>query len=354
MIEGDLIVNYTDHILITGSNGFIGSRVVKTLLDYGFTSLRCLVRPSSNLAALNEVIKFHNEAKIEIVEGNLLSQEDCNEIADGAMVIYHLAAGRGDKSYPGAYLNSVVATRNLLAGASQHGSLRRFVHVSSFTVYSNSRIKRGGLLDEQCEIEISDDGRGEPYCYAKVRQEEIVVECCRRYNLPLVIMRPGVVYGPGNKGIHGRVGIGTFGIFLHLGGRNRIPLTYVDNCADAIVLAGVTKGVDGEIFNIVDDDPPTSRRFLKMYKKSVRDFRSIYVPYRVFYLFCYLWEKYSKWSQGQLPPAFNRKICSNYWKGNRYDNEKLRRMVGWKPKIGFDEAARRYFKYQREMRWPND
>ena len=155
IIEEDLIINHTDHILITGSNGFIGSRVVKTLLDYGFTNLRCLVRPSSNLTALKEVIKFHNGAKIEIVEGNLLSQEDCNEIADGAVVIYHLAAGRGDKSYPSAYLNSVVTTRNLLAGASRYECLRRFVNVSSFTVYSNSKIKRGGLLDEQCEIERS-------------------------------------------------------------------------------------------------------------------------------------------------------------------------------------------------------
>ena len=58
------------------------------------------------------------------------------------------------------------------------------------------------------------------------------------------------------------------------------------------------KGVDGEVFNIVDDDLPTSRGFLKMYKKNVRDFRSIYVPYRVFYLFCYLWEKYSNGRRG--------------------------------------------------------
>ena len=349
MIGDDLIIDYTDRILVTGSNGFIGSRVVGTLLDYGFTNLRCLVRPSSNLIALNKLIDLHKNAKIEVIRGNLLSQEDCNELTEGVLVVYHLAAGRGEISYPSAYLNSVVTTRNLLAGASRHGCLRRFVNVSSFTVYSNSKIKRWGLLDEQCEIERSDDGRGEAYCYAKVRQEEMAVEYSRKYNFPYVILRPGVVYGPGNKGIHGRIGIGTFGIFLHLGGSNRIPLTYVDNCADAIVLAGIRKGVDSEVFNVVDDDLPTSRRFLKMYKKNVKDFRSIYVPYRVFYLFCYLWEKYSKWSEGQLPPAFNRKLCATYWKGNRYSNEKLKRLLGWKPKVKFTEAAKHYFEYQREM-----
>ena len=56
-----------------------------------------------------------------------------------------------------------------------------------------------------------------------------------------MIVRPGYVYGQGKSAITGRVGIGSFGIFLHLGGGNRIPLTYVENCADAIVLAGLKK-----------------------------------------------------------------------------------------------------------------
>ena len=349
MEKSNFILNNSDLILITGSNGFIGSRVVRILLDYGFTNLRCLVRPSSDLTALNRIINPHNMAKVEVIEGNLLSQADCNELAKGVSVIYHLAAGRGAKSFPDAYLNSVVTTRNLLISASRDGSLRRFVNISSFSVYSNWKIKRGGLLDEACDVEDDPVNRGDAYCYAKVRQEELSVEYCKQHDIPYVILRPGVVYGPGNKGIHGRVGIGTFGIFLHLGGSNRIPFSYVDNCADAIVLAGIMKGVDGEIFNVMDDDLPTSRRFLKLYKKNVRHFRSIYVPYRIFYLFCYMWEKYSKWTEGQLPPVYNRKMCSNYWKGNLYSNEKLKTLLGWKQKVVFEEAIRQYFEYQKAI-----
>jgi nucleoside-diphosphate-sugar epimerase len=157
-----------------------------------------------------------------------------------------------------------------------------------------------------------------------------------------------VVYGPGNKGIPGRVGIGTFGIFLHLGGSNSIPLSYVDNCADAIVLAGLKKGVEGEIFNIVDDDLPSSREFLSMYKQHVRHFLSIYVPHPISYFLSYLWEKYSEWSEGQLPPAFNRKKWSSYWKGNTYSNEKVKKLLGWEPKVSFEEATARYFEYQKK------
>ena len=162
-------------------------------------------------------------------------------------------------------------------------------------------------------------------------------------------MRPGAAYGPGNKGITGRVGIDTFGIFLHLGGSNIIPLTYVDNCAEAIVLAGLKKGVDDELFNVVDDELPTSREFLKMYKKNVQHFKSIYVPRMVSYFLCYLWEKYSEWSQGQLPPVFNRRRWSSDWKGNRYSNEKLKKRLGWLPKVSFDKATKCYFEYQRNV-----
>jgi nucleoside-diphosphate-sugar epimerase len=348
MTTEDFILNHDETILITGSNGFIGSKVIEALLNYGFTNLRCLVRPSGNMDALSKVIGEHQKDRIQVIRGNLLSHEDCEKITEGVSVIYHLAAGRGEKSYPDAYLNSVVTTRNILDATIQDRSLKRFVNVSSFTVYSNKNIKRGGLLDEMCEIENHPQSRGDAYSYAKVRQDELVLEYAEKHRIPFVIVRPGVVYGPGNKGIHGRVGIGTFGIFLHLGGSNRVPLTYVDNCAEAIMLAGIKKGVEGEIFNVVDDDLPTSRTFLKMYKQNVRYFKSIYVPRAMSYFLCYLWEKYSLWSERQLPPAFNRKIWSVSWKGNRYSNEKLKKLLGWKQKVPFAAASKRYFQSEKD------
>jgi nucleoside-diphosphate-sugar epimerase len=348
MNEDKLIIDHTETILITGSSGFIGSKVVESLLNYGFLNLRCLVRPSSELTTLKKIINNYGDASIQTIKGNLLSREDCENITKDVSVIYHLAAGRGEKSYPDAYLNSVVTTRNLLDAAIRIKSLKRFVNISSFSVYSNKKIKRGGLLDEACEIENQPKSRGEAYCYAKVNQDRLVMEYNEKFNIPFVIVRPGVVYGPGKKGIHGRIGIGTFGVFLHLGGSNRIPLSYVDNCADAIVLAGIKKGADGEIFNVVDDDLPTSREFLTIYRNNVKNIKSFYVPYRLFYLFSYLWEKYTAWSEGQLPPVFNRRSCETFWKGNQYSNEKIKKFLGWKQGISTDESLCRYIKYQRE------
>ena len=330
MVAEKNIIGAQDKVLITGAAGFIGSRVVQRLLDNGFRNLRCLVRPSSALEKL-EVIRHgaSNEAQIEIMRGNLLSRDDCARAVQGANVVYHLAAGRGEKLVADAFMNSVVTTRNLLEACHQAGGLRRFVNVSSFSVYSNRHNPRGKLLDESCPMEEHPELRADVYTYAKVKQDEMVCELAKKLALPCVLVRPGVVYGPGNESIHGRVGIGTFGLFLHLGGGNPIPLTYVDNCAEAIVLAGLRPGVDGEVFNVVDDDLPSSRRFLRLYKKNVRNFKLIYLPHAVSYLLCYLWEKYSERSESQIPPIYGRRAWYVYWKKTRYTNEKLKTRLRW-------------------------
>lgn len=336
-----LIIKPDDLILITGAAGFIGSRLVQNLLDRGFTNLRCFSRPYSKKDRLNNLKR--NGANVEVVQGNLLSPEDCLSATKDVAVIFHLAAGRGEKSIPDAYMNSVVTTRNLLEAATSHRCLKRFVNISSFAVYTNTGKPEGRLLDERCPVEPRPELRGDAYDFAKAKQDEIVAEYGKRFGLPYVIVRPGYVFGPGNRGITGRVGLGTFGIFLHLGGSNTIPFTYVDNCADAIALAGLTEGVEGEIFNVVDDNLPSSRQFLKLYKKNVKNFRSIYVPHALSYTLCYLWEKYSHWSEGQLPPAFNTRKWHSFWKKTHYSNAKLKKLLGWQPTVPMTEGFRLYF-----------
>jgi nucleoside-diphosphate-sugar epimerase len=346
MHNNNTIIGFDDLILITGSSGFIGSRVVERLLRSGFTNLRCLVRPSSDLALLHAILANFQDARVEVIEGNLLSRDDCTKMARNVTVIFHLAAGI-EKTFPGSFMNSVVTTRNLLDAAMEFGNLQRFVNISSFAIYSNWNIAGGGLLDETCELESRPVERAEAYTFAKLKQDQLVLEYGKKYGVPYVILRPGAVYGPGARHITARVGIDTFGIFFHLGGSNQIPLTYVDNCAEAIVLSGIKPGVNGEVFNVVDDDLPTSRQFLRMYKKQGKRFKSVYIPYWIFYCLCWAWEKYSKWSEGQLPPAFNRRRCAAYWKGNRYTNQKLKDRLEWRPIVAFSEASRRYFEYVR-------
>ena len=344
--HNSFIIASEDRILITGAAGFIGSRVVKHLIDRGFRNLVCFVRPSSDLARIEGVVEHRPQGtRIEMVRGNLLSPSDCKAACKDVALILHLAAGTGEKSFPDAFMNSVVGTRNLLDAALHSLYFQRLVLVSSFAVYTNRQ--RSRRLDESCPIE-EHPKRCDAYCYAKVKQEKIVIEYAKKSGIQYVVVRPGSVYGAGSSDVTGRVGLGTFGLFLHLGGPNTIPFTYVENCAEAIVLAGIVEGVDGEIFNVVDDDLPSSRRFLRWYKKSNGHFKSVYVPHVMSYALCFLWEKYSKWSKGQLPPAFSRDRWYSEWRRTHYSNKKLKCLLGWAPRISTEEGLRRYFDSRRE------
>jgi nucleoside-diphosphate-sugar epimerase len=337
-MTSEYIAARDERILVTGSNGFIGAKVVEILLEYGFSNLCCFVRPSSHLGRLQSVLdQFDAGRNIRLVTGDLLSRQDCRQAIDGVAIIYHLAAGI-EKSFSGAFMNSVLATRNLMDAFLESGKPKRFVNVSSFAVYSNFSLKRGALLDETCPLENAPQERFDAYGFGKLKQEGLVRQYGIDRNLPFVIVRPGAVFGPGKRELSGRVGINTFGFFIHLGGSNQLPLTFVDNCAEAIVLAGLKPGVDGETFNVVDDDLITSKELLTAYKSAAGAFFSIRVPYPVAYGFSWAWEKYSHWSKGQLPPVFNRRRCSAEWKGSHFSNEKFRRQLGWRPRVPMTQA----------------
>lgn len=343
------IVGKQDLILVTGAAGFLGSKVVERLLNLGFCNLRCFVRPSrpgARFQSFSSIIR--DSPTVEVFQGNLLSPEDCFRATRDVALVLHLAAGRGEKSYPDAVLNSVVTTRNLMEALISHPTLRRFVTISSFAVYSNTNKVRKSLLDETCPVEKHPELRGDAYTFAKVKQDEMVVEYGKKLNIPYVIVRPGHVFGPGNEAISARVGIGTFGTFLHLGGSNIIPFTFVDNCAEAIILAGLRPGVESEVFNVVDDHLPSSRNFLSLYKKEVTRFRSLYLPHFFSFILCWFWELFSTWSEGQLPPVFNRRRWHAFWKKTRYSNKKLKQRLGWTPRISMAEGLDRYFEACRE------
>ena len=158
------------------------------------------------------------------------------------------------------------------------------------------------------------------------------------------------MFGPGKRDLSGRVGIETFGRFIQIGGGNLIPLTYVDNCAEAVVLAGLRPGVEGEVFNVVDDELLTGKQLLERYAGRRKSFRFVRIPYPLGYRLSVWWERYADWSKGQLPRAFNRRRCTAEWKPMRYSNRKLKERLGWSPRIPMEQGIANYLQHSKRIR----
>jgi nucleoside-diphosphate-sugar epimerase len=272
---------------------------------------------------------------VEIVEASFNDRKALARAADGAEVVYHVAAS---KSGPAAseVANTVVGSDHLFeAAVSAH--IRRFVLVSSLGVLGASSQPGGAVIDERTPLE-NQPAERDPYSFAKLRQEQLGWKYHRESGLPLVVVRPGVIFGPGQDILTSRIGLNLFGVFLHLGGGNTIPLTHVDNCADGVVQAGLRPGVDGEAFCLVDDDLPTSRQLLRRYRREVKRIPYVPVPLPVLHAISRVNVWYTERTEGHLPAVFTPYKVDTTWKGHRFSNEKAKRLLDWSPRIPMQDA----------------
>jgi nucleoside-diphosphate-sugar epimerase len=239
------------------------------------------------------------------------------------------------------YLGSVVTTRNLLDAMSARKKPPKLVHISSFGVYGVATQPRGSVVDERTPLEPHPERR-DPYSQTKLRQEMLVWEYARKHGIPTVVLRPGVIYGPGGGAFSTRVGLDLFGLFLHLGRNNLLPISYVDNCAEAIAIAGKAPNADGEVYNVLDDELVTAARWLELYRERVKRIPTLRVPYPALALVSALVARYHTYSKGQLPAIFTPYKSATTWGGNRFDNAKLK-SLGWRPIVTTEDGLTRAF-----------
>jgi nucleoside-diphosphate-sugar epimerase len=327
-------------VLVTGSNGFLGSSLIARLADRGTEDLRCCVRAGSNRTRLEQLKDERRERQFSMVEGSLGSVETASRALDGVDTVYHLAAAMNG-SAADMYLGSVVASKNLLEAAAKQKRRIKFVLVSSFGVYGVAALRRGSVINEQTPLEDHSELR-DIYSQTKLRQEQLFHEYCGEHDLPLTVLRPGVIYGPAGGALSARVGIQLPGVFLYLGHGNLLPLSYVDNCAEAIALAGSKTEAEGQVYNVHDDDLPTCREYLARYERSVRPLRKLPVPYPLLWLGSHMVERYHEYSNGQLPAIFTPYKIATTWKGHRFDNGKLKGL-GWSQTVPTAEGMQRTF-----------
>ncbi len=324
-------------VWVTGGTGFLGSRVVR-LLTAQAIDVHCLVRSKRAAAALAGSLPSDAALRVKFVFGSLNDPEVCHALAASAPIGFHIASSLSG-SAAALFSANVVATRTLLQAVRASGC-RRFVLVSSMAVYGTYQLPKRAVLDEACPLDPMPQQR-DPYAFSKIVQEQVCWTARADWDLPLVVVRPGIIYGPGRDVLSARVGLKVGPLMVRLGGSQRLPYTFVDNCAEAVVLAGTQEGIDGEAFNIVDDELPTGRELLREHRKHGARLPTIGVPLWAVLPMARCYTAYAKYSQGQLPSILTPYRAAAQWNSLRYVNTKAKQRLNWTCRISLSEGLRR-------------
>ena len=242
-------------VLVTGGGGFIGSNLVRALLERG-EEVRVLDNFSTgsreNLAGLD----------VEIVEGELRSYERVHNSVRGVEIVYHLGAlGSVPRSVQDPLTSSAVnveGTLNVLLAARDEG-IRRVVFSSSSSVY--------GSAGELPRTEAMPPDPISPYGVAKLAAERYCVSFSRVYHgFETVVLRYFNVFGPRQSPLSQYAAVvPLFVTSIRAGrpvtvfgdGEQSRDFTYVENVVDATIRAGDAEGASGRIFNIAAGTPGT-------------------------------------------------------------------------------------------------
>jgi nucleoside-diphosphate-sugar epimerase len=325
-------------ILVTGAGGFLGKFIVIGLLRRKVEHVICQVRGTMDQSFLDQCKRDFPESTVSVVRANLLDPAGLDDAVKGVDILIHAAAGtRGATA--DMVLNSVSGTQNLLKAviASQ---IKRVVLVSSFSVYNTEQLASGASLDEAVPTESTGVPRG-GYAYSKVRQEQVFDEMLKDKGIETVIVRPGVIYGPGGGEFSGRVGLNAFGWFISLGRGCELPLSYVENCGDACAEVAINPAANG-VYNLVDSELPTCTEYLKQFQSRVRSLRVLPVPYSLFMAGAKILDWYHVRSKGQLPALFTPYVVKSMYRPFKHRPNKLL-SIGWRQPVPTKTGLERAF-----------
>ncbi len=317
-------------VLVTGASGFLGRAVVRAAAAAGYT-VCALVRPTADIST------FAWPDTVEILRGDLRQKGNWISGIDVDAVVHLAAAPSGDLATQ--FAGTVQATENLLESLSLN-SIKRFVHISSFSVYDFSAVPNEHTIDELSIVEAKPEAR-DAYTITKIIQEHLVTETCGKAGTACLVLRPGAIYGPGKDWDFGKAI--SFGSFDFIVSPNAIfRLTYVDNCADAIVKAIDAEAKSGSVFNIVDDDLPTFKQYYDSCRSAGASAgRPVPIPWILLSGLgrsVRLLNSVAFRNRAKLPEILEYRRQQARWKPLRYNNKLAQTGLNWSPKVGLQEG----------------
>jgi nucleoside-diphosphate-sugar epimerase len=323
-------------VLVTGGTGFVGSHLVELLLRRGY-DVSCLVRDPRRLRWLTGL-------KVRLITGDCSDPGSLDAAVRNASVIYH-AAGL-TKSYRARdyYAVNQLGTRNMLeACARQKRGVRRFVLVSSLAAAGPSQEGRP-VTDRDVPNPVSDYGR------SKLLAEE---ETLRFKDVfPVVVLRPSAVYGPRDTDVFELFKWASKGLILDMrGGERFLNWCFVEDLAEALLLAGERDATSGSIYFIAEDRVYSTAEFHEALQRTGGiKAKVVTVP---------IWMGYAIGALSEAAGALRgratimsrqkvREAVQRYW---TCDLTKARRDLGFNARVPLEQGLESTWKWYREHQW---
>ncbi len=315
--------------LVTGATGFVGWHLAAGLRAHGH-AVRVLALPSEDAARLER------DHGVTVFRGDVCRPETLAAPMRGADFVFHLAAAHGLWRPKQEYRDvNVTGTENVCRAAMAAG-VRRLVHVSTWAVYG---MGLGRPLREDSPMNPVPDA----YTITKVEADLLVQRLVAREGLPAVIVRPGLMFGPGD-----RVNFGRMADRLRAGkaviigsGRNALVYVYVADVVEGMILAAEREQAVGQIYNLSTDRPATQEEFWRAIAEEIgAPPPRLRVPYPLLYALAFLAEQAVKLRKPGTQPLVTRLGVKLFGSDNWPAIDKARRELGYAPKVSVREGVR--------------
>ena len=321
--------------LVTGGTGFIGSYLIERLLEKG-VSVRCLVRRGNNLGWLKD------KANVEYVVGDVADYDSLIPAVSGIDTLFHLAGLTKSTTEESFYQVNAAGTLNILkAVIAANPHLERFVYISSQAVTGPS------------STPVTESDIPQPitwYGASKLAGEETVLAF--RSQFPVTIIRPAIVYGPRERDVYTFFRIIKWGIKPILGWKEHYgSFIYVDDLVDGIILAAESKKAVGQTYFLVSESIVSWSNLNKEILRSLgKKAITIHVPVLFADFIAFLAEVISNLT-GKPSILSRQKIKELKEEAWICDGTKVKKELGFRPKVRLSEGIDRSVEWYRKQGW---
>ena len=337
MGQSEFVLPAGSRALVTGGTGFTGSCLVKKLVKQGIDVV-VIARPTSNLEPFKDL-------PIKWIQGDVFDPELINRAVEGVNYIFHMATPFREAKSPdiGYYNVHVLSTQLLAKAALQQPDFRRFVHISTIGVHGHVENPPG---DENCPIK-----PGDIYQETKLEGEVWIKEFAEQEKLPVVVVRPTGIFGPGEKRllkiykwvVKGRVPL--------IGdGSNLLHFVHVEDLTNFFIVSATHPQAVGEIFICGSEKAITFKEMVGIvsnyYGVSANFLRLPAAPlFALGDFFEFICRPF-----GIEPPIYRRRLAF-YTKDRSFDTSKMTRLLGFKANHGNQESLEELAQWYLDQGW---